>query len=72
VFRDAYAKASGMPIAPKTAHFWEIFGNFRWGVITMRDARVYREWRPPSIELASIGRRTAETELELLNLIGDG
>ena len=72
VFLEAYAKASGVPIDAKTAHFWEIFGNFRWGVITMRDARVYRAWSPPSIELASIGRRTAETELELLNLVGDG
>ncbi len=70
VFYDAYEKASGIPVDPDTVRFWEVYGNFRWAVITMRDARIYRQWRLPSIELASIGRRTAETELELLNLMG--
>lgn len=69
-FLDAYTKASGIPMDPKTGHFWEVFANFRWAMITLRDARIYRAWRLPNIELASIGRRTAETELELLNLIG--
>ncbi len=69
-FYAAYERASGIPVDPETVRFWEIFGNFRWAVITMRDGRAYSQWRPPSIELASIGRRTAESELELLNLIG--
>jgi aminoglycoside phosphotransferase (APT) family kinase protein len=68
-FLEAYERAAGIPVDPKIVHFWEVLGNFRWGVITMHDARVYRDWRVPNIELASIGRRTAETELELLNLI---
>lgn len=66
---ESYARASGAPVDPDAVHFWEVLGNFRWGVITMRDARAYRDWRLPNIELGSIGRRTAETELELLNLI---
>lgn len=69
-FLDAYANASGTAVDPKTVYFWEVYGNFRWGVVEMVDARVYNAWRQPNIELASVGRRTAETELELLNLIG--
>lgn len=68
-FFAAYERASGVPVDPDAVRFWEVHGNFRWGIITMRDARIYRQWRLPSIELASIGRRTAETELELLNLM---
>ncbi len=69
VFYAAYERASGVPVDPETVRFWEIYGNFRWGIVIMRDARIYRQWRLPSIELASIGRRIAETELELLNLM---
>lgn len=68
-FYAAYERASGIAVDPDTVHFWEVYGNFRWAIVTMRDARTYRQWRLPSLELASIGRRTAETELELLNLM---
>jgi hypothetical protein len=49
--------------------FWELYGNFRWGVITITQAANYLAGRSKSVELASIGRRTAETEWELLSLI---
>lgn len=69
-FLEAYEKAAGRQIDREAVRFWEVFGNFRWGLMTMRDARIYNVWRLPNIELASVGRRTAETEIELLNLIG--
>lgn len=68
-FFEAYEKASGVPVDPQAVHFWEVFGNLRWGIITISQARTYLDGHVPSVELASIGRRTAETELELLNLI---
>jgi len=49
--------------------WWEIFGNLRWGIICIGQGRVYLDGRSNSVELASIGRRTAETEWELLSLI---
>jgi hypothetical protein len=49
--------------------FWEVFGNLRWGIICISQARTYLDGRSNSVELASIGRRTAETEWELLQLI---
>jgi len=69
-FFHAYEKASGTAIDPEAARFWEVFGNLRWGIITISQARTHLDGFVKSIELASIGRRTAETELELLNLIG--
>ena len=68
-FFRAYEKSSGLPVDPQAARFWEVFGNLRWGIITISQARTHIDGFVKSVELASIGRRTAETELELLNLI---
>jgi aminoglycoside phosphotransferase (APT) family kinase protein len=68
-FFAAYEKASGITVDPEAVRFWEVFGNLRWGIITISQARTHLDGFVRSVELASIGRRTAETELELLNLI---
>ncbi|MGC2444647.1 phosphotransferase family protein [Candidatus Binatus sp.] len=68
-FFRAYEKSSGLTVDPQAARFWEVFGNLRWGIITISQARTHIDGFVKSVELASIGRRTAETELELLNLI---
>lgn len=64
-----YEDAGGFPVDRERVHFWELFGNLRWGVITITQAGNYLSGRSKSVELASIGRRTAETEWELLNLL---
>lgn len=68
-FFAAYQRASGCTVVPDAVRFWEVFGNLRWGIITISQARTHLDGGVESVELASIGRRTAETELELLNLI---
>jgi len=68
-FFAAYAAAGGGPVDAERVRFWEIFGNLRWGVICIGQGRTYLDGRSHSVELASIGRRTAETEWELLSLI---
>jgi aminoglycoside phosphotransferase (APT) family kinase protein len=68
-FFRAYERASGIAVDPEAARFWEVFGNLRWGIIAISQARTHIDGFVKSVELASIGRRTAETELELLNLI---
>lgn len=65
----AYEAAGGRKVDPKTVRWWETFGNFRWGVICIMQARAYLDGLSKSVELATIGRRTAETEWELLELI---
>ena len=65
----AYEAESGGPVDPARVRFWEIFGNVKWGVICMQQARTHLDGKMKSVELASLGRRTAETEWELLDLI---
>ena len=68
-FYHAYEGAGGFPADTARVRFWEVFGNLRWGIICISQARTYLAGLSPSVELASIGRRTAETEWELLNLM---
>jgi len=69
-FFAAYEAAGGAKVDPERVRFWEVFGNLRWGVICLSQARTYLDGHSKSVELAAIGRRTAETEWELLNLVG--
>lgn len=66
---EAYEAAGGIRIDPRRARFWEAFGNLRWGIICIIQARPYLDKQSTSLELASIGRRVAETEWELLHLM---
>jgi aminoglycoside phosphotransferase (APT) family kinase protein len=68
----AYERAGGRKIDPQVVRWWEIFGNLRWGIICIMQANAYLTGISKSVELATIGRRTAETEWELLALIGNG
>jgi aminoglycoside phosphotransferase (APT) family kinase protein len=68
-FFEAYRKAGGPAIDYEAVHYWEILGNFRWAVGCISQANRHLSGQAPSIELASLGRRTAEMELELLDLI---
>lgn len=65
----AYEAAGGGPVAAKVARYWEILGNFKWAVITIMQAKTHLDGHVHSVELASLGRRTAEVELELLDKI---
>ena len=65
----AYEAAGGRVVDAAAVHWWEVFGNFRWGVICIMQAGAYLDGLSKSVELATIGRRTAETEWELLNLM---
>jgi aminoglycoside phosphotransferase (APT) family kinase protein len=68
-FWRAYEEAGGYPVDPARVHFWEIFGNLRWGVICLNMTQPFLDGQNSSVELAAIGRRTAETEWELLHLM---
>jgi aminoglycoside phosphotransferase (APT) family kinase protein len=65
----AYEAAGGIAVDPARARFWEVFGNLRWGIITIVQAKPYLDGHSRSVELASIGRRVAETEWEILALL---
>jgi aminoglycoside phosphotransferase (APT) family kinase protein len=65
----AYERAGGAPVDAERVRFWEVFGNLKWAIICVGQARTHLEGLVRSVELAALGRRTAETEWELLNLI---
>jgi aminoglycoside phosphotransferase (APT) family kinase protein len=67
----AYQNAGGAPVDPQRVRFWEVYGNLKWAIICIVQAKTHLDGLVRSVELAAIGRRTAETEIELLDLIGN-
>jgi aminoglycoside phosphotransferase (APT) family kinase protein len=67
----AYEAAGGAPINRMHAHYWELFGNLKWAIICIMQAKTHLDGSRNSVEHASLGRRISEVELELLNLLED-
>ncbi len=65
----AYRAAGGDDVSPDRLHWWEVFGTLRWGIICRLQTSGHLLGLHPSIELATIGRRVAETEYDLLLLL---
>ena len=65
----ASEQAGGRPVPPQTLHWWEVLGTLRWAVLCMMQARGHLERGVRSVELAAIGRRVCEVELDLLELL---
>ncbi|SOY53960.1 Aminoglycoside phosphotransferase [Cupriavidus taiwanensis] len=63
-----YADAGGMVDAERV-RFWEIFGVLKWGVACQTMSRAPQGGGARSVERAAIGRRSSETEIDLLNLL---
>jgi aminoglycoside phosphotransferase (APT) family kinase protein len=68
-FFAAYERAGGVPVDPDRVRWWEVFGNLKWAVICLLQAKTFLDGAVKSVELASLGRRVAEMELELLDLM---
>jgi aminoglycoside phosphotransferase (APT) family kinase protein len=66
---DAYAEAGGAPVTPEHLRYWETFGTLKWGVICEMQCFAHLQGFVRSVELAALGRRIAETEWDLLELI---
>lgn len=65
----AYRAAGGVPVDAQAVHWWIVAGTLRWGLICAVQARRHLGGEVPSVELATIGRRTAETEYDLLDAL---
>jgi aminoglycoside phosphotransferase (APT) family kinase protein len=68
-FFAAYEAAGGGAVDRSTITFWEVLGNLRWAVGCVSQAHRHLSGQAPSVELASLGRRACEMELEVLDLI---
>lgn len=68
-FYSFYKKHSNIELDPKKVLFWEVMGNLRWAVGSVGQAERHLSGKDKGIELASIGRRTGEMEMEAMRLI---
>ncbi|MBU2644988.1 phosphotransferase family protein [bacterium] len=62
-------KAAGGQVAAEKVHYWEVFGTLKWGLICRLQSLTHLTGIVRSVELAAIGRRVSETELDLLQLL---
>jgi aminoglycoside phosphotransferase (APT) family kinase protein len=68
----AYAQASGTTITEDVARFWVVLGTVKWGVICIGQSFTHLVGAVRSVELAALGRRVAEMEWDLLDLLDGG
>ena len=62
-------EAAGRRVDPERARFWEVMGTLRWGVMCCGMMQRFRAAPDHSMERAMIGRRSSETEIDLLRLL---
>jgi aminoglycoside phosphotransferase (APT) family kinase protein len=67
---SSYEAAGGGRVSLDELAWWELHGTIRWAVICAEQAAAHLSGATRSIELAAIGRRTAEVELDVLELLG--
>jgi hypothetical protein len=67
---DAYESAGGHRVERDQFRWWLVFNTLKWGVICGWQAASHLSGATPSVELAAIGRRIAEQEWDLLELLG--
>ncbi|HEX5616653.1 MAG TPA: phosphotransferase family protein [Acidimicrobiia bacterium] len=66
---DAYARAGGDAPTRDALQFWVVLGTLKWGLICMAQAFTHLHGVVRSVELAMLGRRVAEMEWDLLELL---
>ncbi|WNV08239.1 phosphotransferase family protein [Tardiphaga sp. 709] len=64
-----YEAASGIAVDAQRVKFWEVMGTLRWGVMCVGMMQRFRLGPDHSMERAMIGRRSSETEIDLLRLL---
>ena len=66
---DAYEAAGGTPVDRDAFHWWLVMNTLKWGIGCMGQASVHLTGAVRSVELAAIGRRVAEQEWDLVELL---
>jgi aminoglycoside phosphotransferase (APT) family kinase protein len=62
-------ESAGRRVDANRVKFWEVMGTLRWGVMCCGMMQRFRIGPEHSIERAMIGRRSSETEIDLLRLL---
>jgi len=71
-FLTAYEAAADIALDRDVFRWWLTVATLRWGVICRFQAERHLSGQTPSVELAAIGRRVAETEWDVLDLLQGG
>ena len=61
----SYEKVLGKKLDKERLKFWEVLGTLKWGIMCLNMIEIYRSGYDKSIDRASIGRRSSETEIDL-------
>jgi len=69
---EAYARMGGRRIDEPTLRWWVALGTLKWGVICIAQAFTHLTGVVRSVELATLGRRVAEMEWDLLDILDGG
>ncbi len=64
-----YAEAGGETVDRRAIAWWEVMGNLRWSVVCHTQAERHLSGADRSVEYASLGRKSAELEWEIVHLI---
>ena len=64
-----YNELTGRDLTAEELDVWEVFGNCKWAIGCLTQARRHLGGIDRSVELAVLGRIAAEMEYELLGLI---
>jgi hypothetical protein len=65
-----YAELTGVEVGLDELYAWEVLGNVKWAIGSLTQARRHLRGEERSVELAVLGRLSAEMEAELLHLLG--
>jgi aminoglycoside phosphotransferase (APT) family kinase protein len=68
-YLDRYRELTGLDVSPADLYWWEVLGNVKWAVGCLTQSRRHLNGLERSVELAVLGRLSAEMEYELLDLI---
>ena len=68
-YLERYNERTGRALTQEELYVWEVFGNVKWAVGCLTQARRHLNGVDRSVELAVLGRLAAEMEYELLDLI---
>jgi len=68
-FWAVYTQKSGNAVESERFRWWLVYSTLWWGVCCLQMADIWRSGLDPGLERAVIGRRTSETEVDLLMLL---
>jgi aminoglycoside phosphotransferase (APT) family kinase protein len=68
-FVERYNELTGFDVRPEELDYWEVAGNVAWAIGTLTQAQRHLSGRDRSVELATLGRLSAEVEYEICRLL---